>query len=204
MDHHPANSITLAITGASGVQYGWLLLQTLLVAGKRVYLLISDAAIEVAATETDLSLPHDPSELQEWIQSYFQAAANQLIVAELSDWCSAVASGSGAPHTMVICPCSSATLAAVATGAGRNLIHRAADVAIKENHQLILVPREMPLSAIHLKHMLDLTRLGVTIAPASPGFYQQPKSLDDLVDFVVARILNLLHIPQELLHPWGH
>lgn len=203
MDHKPSNTITLAITGASGFQYGWRLLQALLSSGKRVYLLISDAAFEVAAVETDLSLSRSPNELTEWLCSHFQAAENQLIVHDLNDWSSAVASGSGAPHSMVICPCSSGTLSAVATGAGRNLIHRAADVAIKENHQLILVPREMPLSAIHLEHMLALARIGVTIAPANPGFYHHPESLDDLIDFVVARILNQLKIPQDLLPPWG-
>jgi 4-hydroxy-3-polyprenylbenzoate decarboxylase len=203
MDHSPKNSITLAITGASGFQYGWRLLQALLAEGKRVYLLISDAAFEVAAIETDLSLPKSADELTQWLCNHFQAAEDQLMINDLNDWNSAVASGSGAPHSMVICPCSSGTLSAVATGAGRNLIQRAADVAIKENHQLILVPREMPLSAIHLAHMLSLARLGVTIAPANPGFYHQPKSLDDLIDFVVARILNQLKIPQDLLRPWG-
>ena len=203
MAHSTNNSITLAITGASGFQYGWRLLQALLSSGKRVYLLISDAAFEVAAIETELSLPRNADELTKWLCNHFQAAENQLMVSDLNNWHSAVASGSGAPRSMVICPCSSGTLAAVATGAGRNLIHRAADVAIKENHQLILVPREMPLSAIHLEHMLSLARLGVTIAPANPGFYHQPKSLDDLIDFVVARILNQLEIPQDLQPPWG-
>lgn len=203
MNHSPANSITLAITGASGFQYGWRLLQALLSSGKRVFLLISDAAFEVAVVETDLSLPRSSEELTKWLCNHFQAAEDQLMVNDLNDWSSAVASGSGAPHAMVICPCSSGTLSAVATGAGRNLIHRAADVAIKENHQLILVPREMPLSAIHLEHMLALARIGVTIAPANPGFYHRPESLDDLIDFVVARILNQLQIPQDLLQPWG-
>jgi len=203
MNHSPDNSITLAITGASGFQYGWRLLQTLLSAGKRVYLLISDAAFEVAEVETDLALPRNSSELTKWLCNHLQAAEDQLIVNGLGDWNSAVASGSGSPHSMVICPCSSGTLSAVATGAGRNLIHRAADVAIKENHQLILVPREMPLSAIHLEHMLALARLGVTIAPANPGFYHNPESIEDLIDFVVARILGQLKVPQDLLQPWG-
>jgi 4-hydroxy-3-polyprenylbenzoate decarboxylase len=204
MDHSPKTSITLAITGASGFQYGWRLLQALLSAGRRVYLLVSDAAFEVAAVETQLELPRASDELAKWLSSHFQVTEGQLLVNDLNNWHSAVASGSGAPHSMVVCPCSSGTLSAIATGAGRNLVHRAADVAIKEHHQLILVPREMPLSAIHLEHMLSLSRLGVTIAPASPGFYHQPQNLDDLVDFVVARILSHLDIPQDLLPPWGH
>ena len=115
----------------------------------------------------------------------------------------AVASGSGAPSSMVVCPASTGTLSAIACGASNNLIERAADVALKERRQLILVPREMPLSAIHLQHMLSLTQMGATIMPASPGFYRQPQSVADLVDFVVARILDHLGVEQTLLPRWG-
>jgi len=201
--YSPTNSITLAITGASGFQYGWRLLQTLLTVGQRVYLIVSDAAFEVAEVETELALPRHNQDLTDWIQNHFQAGKDQLIVNGLNDWNSATASGSGAPQQMVICPCSGGTLSAVATGASRNLIHRAADVAIKEQHNLILVTREMPLSSIQLEHMLKLSQLGVVIAPASPGFYQNPKTMDDLIDFVVARIMNQLGLPQELVKPWG-
>ena len=113
-----------------------------------------------------------------------------------------VASGSGAPSAMVVVPCSMGTLSAIAT-ASNNLIERAADVALKERRQLILVPREAPFSSIHLENMLKLSRMGAVILPASPGFYQQPQTVDDLVDFVVARILNLLQIPQDMLPRWG-
>lgn len=116
---------------------------------------------------------------------------------------SPVASGSGSPAAMVVVPCSTGTLSAIATGACNNLIERAADVTLKERRQLILVPREAPYSSIHLEHMLKLSNLGVTILPASPGFYHQPQTIDDLVDFVVARILNLLNIPQDMLPRWG-
>jgi len=114
-----------------------------------------------------------------------------------------VASGSGAPSSMVICPCSTGTLSAVAAGASNNLIERAADVALKERRQLILVPREAPFSAIHLEHMLALTRMGAVILPAAPGFYHQPTTIDDLIDFIVARILNQLGIEHRLVPRWG-
>jgi 4-hydroxy-3-polyprenylbenzoate decarboxylase len=103
----------------------------------------------------------------------------------------------------VVVPCSTGTLSAIATGACNNLIERAADVTLKERRQLILVPREAPYSSIHLEHMLKLSNMGVTILPASPGFYHQPQTIDDLIDFVVARILNLLNIPQDMLPRWG-
>lgn len=115
-----------------------------------------------------------------------------------------VASGSSAPRAMVVCPCSTGSLSAIATGASDNLIERAADVMIKEKRQLILVPREMPFSAIHLEHMLKLAQLGVTIMPANPGFYNQPQSVDDLVNFVVARILDHLNVEQDLVKRWGY
>ena len=115
-----------------------------------------------------------------------------------------LASGSGPLDALVICPASTGTVSAVATGASNNLIERAADVALKERRPLLLVPRETPLSEIQLENMLKITRMGGIIVPASPGFYHQPVEISDLVDFVVARLLNLLHIPQSLLPPWGY
>jgi 4-hydroxy-3-polyprenylbenzoate decarboxylase len=114
-----------------------------------------------------------------------------------------VASGSSAPSSMVICPCSTGTLSAIATGASNNLIERAADVALKERRQLILVPRETPYSQIHLENMLNLTRMGALVLPASPGFYQRPQRVEQLIDFIVARILDQLGVPQNLLARWG-
>jgi 4-hydroxy-3-polyprenylbenzoate decarboxylase len=116
---------------------------------------------------------------------------------------SPVASGSNSARAMVVCPCSSASLSAIAVGASRDLIERAADVALKERRQLILVTREMPLSGIHLENMLKLSQLGATIMPASPGFYHQPQNISDLIDFVVARILDHLAIDQRLIPRWG-
>jgi len=197
-------TITLAITGASGAQYGLRLLQTLLVLDCRVYLLISQAAEVVIATETDLVLPQQSGREQEqFLCDHFSARPGQLKVFSEKDWMAPVASGSSSPHSMVICPASGGTLSAIATGASNNLIERAADVALKERRQLILVPRETPYSEIHLQNMLNLTRMGAVILPASPGFYHRPQSIDELVDFVVARILDQLHLPQTAVPRWG-
>ena len=197
------DSITLAITGASGAQYGLRLLECLLAAKVNVHLMISAPAQVVIATETDLKLPARPEEQQRFLSEQYQAKENQLQVYGRDQWMSPVASGSNTSRAMVICPCSSATLSAVAVGASRDLIERAADVALKERRQLILVTREMPLSGIHLENMLKLTQLGSTIMPASPGFYHQPKTVEDLIDFVVARILDHLNIEQTLIPRWG-
>ncbi len=125
------------------------------------------------------------------------------MVCGLEQWTAPVASGSGAPSAMVVCPCSTGTLSAIACGASDNLIERAADVALKEGRKLVLVPRETPFSAIPLENMLKLARLGVTIMPAAPGFYHQPESVEDLVDFMVARLLDHLGVEQTLVKRWG-
>lgn len=195
-------TIILAITGASGVQYGLRLLERLVSAECRIYLLISEAAKVVIETETDLTLPDD-DELEEFLIDNFDAEPDQLRLYLGMDWFSPVASGSSSPSSMVICPASGGTLSAIAAGASNNLIERAADVAIKEGRQLIVVPRETPLSQIHLENMLKLARLGVTILPASPGFYHHPRSVEELVDFVVARILDQLGIGHRLMPRWG-
>jgi len=195
-------SITLAMTGASGAQYGLRLLECLVQKGFKVQFLISNAARVVVATETDLDLPVD-AELEEFLTLNFDAEPGQIVVNTSKDWFSSVASGSAAPQSMVICPASGGTISAVASGASNNLIERAADVAIKEKCQLVIVPRETPLSEIHLDNMLKLARLGVTILPAMPGFYHNPETINDLVDFVVARILDHLDINQDIVPRWG-
>ena len=199
----PDKIITLAMTGASGAQYGIRLLECLLKAKVRVFLLVSDAARIVINTETPLSLPEGFQAQQAYFDELFSAEPDQLTLLDRLDWFSPVASGSGAPTSMVICPASGGTLSSIAVGASNNLIERAADVAIKEKRQLIVVPRETPYSQIHLENMLKLTQLGVMVLPASPGFYQQPQSIEDLVDFVVARILDQLGFKQNLLKSWG-
>ncbi|WP_447556089.1 flavin prenyltransferase UbiX [Vreelandella sp. EE22] len=195
--------ISVALTGASGAQYGLRLIEVLVSAGHEVWVLISKAAHMVIATETDVELPAKPERLQEALTALSGAQPGQIRCFGREDWMAPVASGSGAPSAMVICPCSTGTLSAVATGASNNLIERAADVAIKERRTLVMVPRETPFSAIHLEHMLTLSRLGVVVLPAAPGFYHRPNSIEDLVDFIVARILNQLGIAHTLMPRWG-
>ena len=196
-------TITLAMTGASGAQYGLRLLQCLLAADCKVYLLLSNAAEVVIRTETDLDLPETLDEQQAMLSELFGADEDQLQIFTKDDWFSPVASGSSSPTSMVICPASGGCLSAIAHGASNNLIERAADVALKERRQLILVPRETPYSAIHLENMLKLTQLGAVILPASPGFYMQPQSITELIEFIVARILDQLGIEQDLMPRWG-
>ena len=195
--------VTVALTGASGAQYGLRLIEALVSAGHEVWVMISKAAHLVIATETEASLPPRPALLAEALSERFSAAEGQIRCFGREDWMAPVASGSGASSAMVICPCSTGTLSAVACGASNNLIERAADVALKERRRLVLVPRETPFSAIHLEHMLSLTRMGAVVLPAAPGFYHQPQSIDDLIDFIVARILNQLGIDHQLMPRWG-
>lgn len=196
-------TITLAITGASGAQYGLRLLQCLLAENCRVFLMISDAARVVIGTETDVQLPDDIETTALVLAEKFGARTGQLRVFGRNEWMAPVASGSAAPTSMVVCPCSMGTLSAIAHGASNNLIERAADVALKERRQLIVVPRETPYSQIHLENMLRLTQLGAIVLPASPGYYQNPREVGDLIDFIVARLLDQLGIAQTLLPRWG-
>jgi 4-hydroxy-3-polyprenylbenzoate decarboxylase len=198
------SAITLAITGASGAPYAVRLLECLLAQQQQVHVLLSSAARVVFATELNWQLPASPQATAQALQDRFSVSAEQLQVYGKEQWFSPVASGSAAPKRMVVCPCSTGTLSAIANGASNNLIERAADVVIKERGQLILLPREMPFSAIHLENMLKLARLGVTIMPASPGFYHQPQTIDDLIDFVVARILDHLGLKQTIQPQWGY
>ncbi|QIB52912.1 MULTISPECIES: flavin prenyltransferase UbiX [Pseudomonas] len=195
--------VTLAVTGASGSQYALRLLECLVRADVDVSFLISQAAQLVVATETELQLPPKPQALEAFLTERYAVRAGQVRVYGKQDWMAPVASGSGAPASMVVCPCSTGTLSAIATGASNNLIERAADVALKERRKLILVPRESPYSTVHLENMLKLSQMGAVILPASPGFYHKPQSVSDMVDFVVARILNQLGIDQNLLPAWG-
>jgi len=195
--------ITLAMTGASGAAYGMRLLECLLYANRKVYFLISDAAKVVVKMELGIALPDATEALKFFLLQRYNAQPDQIHVFGNLDWLAPPASGTGGKIPMVICPASGGVIAAIAAGASTNLVQRAADVAIKEKRQLILVPREMPASPIHLENQLKLARLGATIMPASPGFYQNPRTLDDIIDFVVARILDQLDIPHTLLAKWG-
>jgi 4-hydroxy-3-polyprenylbenzoate decarboxylase len=191
------------MTGASGMPYGLRLLEHLLTGSRTVYLMVSPPARMVLAQESDLQLPSRPAEIRSILSERYGAASGQLRVFGQEEWNAPVASGSGAPDAMVVCPCTSGTLGAIAAGTSRNLIERAADVVLKESRMLILVPREMPFSIIHLENMLRLARAGAVIMPPIPGFYHRPHSVGDLVDFVVARILDHLRIPQDLVPRWG-
>ncbi len=197
------DAIALAMTGASGIPYGLRLMECLIHAGERVQLMVSQPAQVVMAMETDLKVPPAPRDMAQYFSELYGATDGQIEAFGKDQWTAPVASGSGAPRAMVVCPCTSGTLAAIATGTSDNLLERAADVVLKEQRKLILVPREMPLSAIHLEHMLKLARLGVVMMPPSPGFYHQPRAIGDLVDFVVARILDHLDVPHSLLPRWG-
>ncbi|ABM62772.1 UbiX family flavin prenyltransferase [Halorhodospira halophila] len=197
------SGISVALTGASGMQYGLRLIQALAGAGETVHLLVSDAARVVAGLETDTPLPRRSGELHRELVAALGIDPARLYVYSEQQWTAPLASGSAAPQRMVVCPCTTGTLAAIAGGHSDSLIERAADVVIKERGRLVVVPRETPLSAIHLEHMLSLTRLGVVVLPANPGFYHRPQRVEDLIDFVVARILDHLHVAHDLGPRWG-
>ena len=196
-------TIAVAWTGASGLPYGLRLVDCLIAAGCKVWLVYSQAAQIVAKQETDLVLPSQPREAQRLLAERFNDKDGLLRVFGRDDWNAPPASGSNPPDAYVICPCTMGTLAEVAAGTAKDLITRAADVALKEGKPLILVPRETPLSVLHLENMLRLARAGAVILPPSPGFYNRPGSVDDLVDFVVARILDRLGVPHQLMPRWG-
>jgi 4-hydroxy-3-polyprenylbenzoate decarboxylase len=196
-------TITLAFTGASGLPYGMRLLEQLLTQGHRVRLVYSAAAQIVAHQEMDFVLPNRPQDAEKAIIERFGKLAGELKVYGIQDWFAPIASGSNPSDAMVVCPCTMGTLAKIANGISDELIIRAADVMLKEKRPLIIVPRETPFSAIHLENMLKLTHAGAVILPPNPGFYTHPQTVQDLIDFVVARILDHLGVPQTLVKPWG-
>ncbi len=196
-------TITLAYTGASGMPYGIRLLEMLLKSGNRVYLLYSQVAQIVAQQEMNLALPSRAKEVEQLFNQRFNATEGQLRVFGREEWFAPVASGSNPADAMVICPCTMGTMAAIAAGLSQNLIERAADVMLKENRKLILVPRETPFSVIHLENMLKLARSGAVILPANPGFYHHPETVQEVVDFIVARTLDHLGISHTLMPRWG-
>lgn len=196
-------SLTLALGGASGAVYGLRFLEQCLRARVHVSLLITRAGRWVIRDETGWDLPASPKQTQAFLIDRYQVDPKQLVVYGQEDWSSPLASGTSAPKAMVVCPCSVGCLSAIALSMNDQLLERAADVVIKEQGKLILVVREMPLSSLHLTHMLTLAQLGVCIMPASPGFYFRPQTIEDLVDFVVARLLDHLQIAHHLSHRWG-
>lgn len=196
-------TIALAITGASGTQYGLRLLQCLLESGARVYLMVSRAGQVVLKMEAGIEVPSRPADAEQFFSARFDARPGQLRVFGRQQWTAPVASGTNPPDAMVVCPCTTGTLATVASGMCQDLIDRAADVALKERRKLILVVRETPFSVIHLENMLRLAKAGAVIMPANPGFYFNPLTVDQIVDFMVARVLDHLEIPHGLTRRWG-
>jgi len=196
-------TFTLAITGASGLPYAMRLLEYLLQSGQRVNLVYSQAAQIVAKQELDFTLPNRPQDAEKILTERLGQFSGELRVYGRDDWYAPMASGSNPGDAMVICPCTMSTLGKIASGISDDLIARAADVMLKEKRPLILVPRETPFSAIHLENMLRLAHAGAVILPPNPGFYHHPQSVQDIVDFVVARILDHLGVEQTLVKPWG-
>jgi 4-hydroxy-3-polyprenylbenzoate decarboxylase len=196
-------TVAVAFTGASGMPYGLRLLECLIAVRVRVFLLYSPAAQVVARQELELTLPTQPAAATSYFAERYGAEPGQLTVFGREDWMSPVASGSNPADAMAVCPCSMGTLGALAAGLADNLIERAADVMLKERRTLVLVPRETPLSAIHLANMLKLSHAGAVILPPSPGFYGHPRTIEDLVDFVVARVLDQLGVAHALGPRWG-
>ena len=190
--------VVVAITGASGAPYAVRLLEALVAARQSVSLIVSDHGLRLLQTETALKSVDD-------LRAQVGAAAWDAAVRVYDDRDrgAAPASGSARSSGMVICPCSMGTISAIAAGSSRSLVERAADVTLKERRRLIVVPRETPYSAIHLENMLTLTRAGAVVLPASPGFYHRPASIDDLVKFVVARVLDHLDVEHDLVPRWG-
>lgn len=196
-------TITLALTGASGMPYGMRLLSSLLQAGQRVNLVYSQAAQIVASQEMNLVLPARPQDAEKALAAEFGSFPGELRIYGIQDWNAPMASGSNPGDAMVVCPCTMGTLGKIAGGIGDDLICRAADVMLKEKRPLILAPREMPFSAIHLENMLRLAHAGAVIMPPNPGFYHHPARVQDMVDFVVARMLDHLGVAHQLMARWG-
>jgi flavin prenyltransferase len=191
-------AIVVAITGASGARYAVRLLEQLARAHRPVSLVVSGHGLRLLHTEMDIGSVDD---LRAAVGSAGWDAC--VTMYDDADRGAAPASGSALSAGMVVCPCSMGTVSAIAVGASRSLIERAADVALKERRKLVLVPRETPYSAVHLENMLRLTHAGAVILPASPGFYHRPGSVGDLVDFVVARVLDHLNVQHALVPRWG-
>jgi len=195
-------SVIVALTGASGAAYGLRLIRRLADAGVFQHILLSNAARVVLKQEAGLALP-DSGSPAPVLSAYLNISDARMRCYALDDWFSPAASGSAGIKKMVIIPCSMGTLARIACGASDNLIERAADVMLKERRQLILVPRETPLSTIHLENMLTLSRMGAHMIPAMPGFYHKPNSLDEIIDFLVDRVLDHLDIANPEAKKWG-
>lgn len=193
----------LAITGASGGVYGLRVAEELLRSGARVSVLITAAGFAVLREECGLEWGGTAAEVQGQLRRHLGEGGERLAYYAENDFFAPIASGSAAPDAMLVVPCSMGTLSRISSGNSGNLLERAADVMLKEGRPLVLVPRETPLNAIHLEHMLKLSRLGVRIVPAMPGFYHRPQTMEDLVDFVAGKVLDAVQVEHTLFKRWG-
>ena len=193
-------NLVVAITGASGGIYGLRLVQELLAAGERVSLLTSSCGLAVLKEECGIDWA-SAGDIGQAVRDHF--AFDKVTWYAEDDFFAPIASGSAAPDAMIVCPCTMGTLARIAAGISGNLLERTADVQIKEGRPLVLVPRETPLSAIHLENMLKLARIGVKIVPAMPAFYQRPQTIEDQVDFVVGKVLDQVGVAHAIFTRWG-
>jgi 4-hydroxy-3-polyprenylbenzoate decarboxylase len=194
---------TIAITGASGAPYALRLLQVLLQQGHNIYLSVTGDGLKILSDETGVLLKGSETDIQHAFERQFDVKEGQLRYFDEDNLYAPIASGSSRVDAMVVIPCSMKAMASIANGFASNLIERAADVMIKEKRKLIIVPRETPLSAVHLRNMLALAELGCHIIPAMPAFYHRPKRLQDMVDFIVGRVLDTLGIENDLSPRWG-
>lgn len=190
---------TVGITGASGAQYGVRLVQELLTQSYKVHLVLTEAAWQVFKEELQL----DTRDRDKVLTELFTPNTGELHIHSLHDYAAPIASGSYLTNGMIIIPCSMGTLSGIAQGASGSLLERAADVMLKEQRKLVLVPRETPLNQIHLENMLKLSKVGATIVPAMPGFYHLPKTLDDIIDFLVGKVLDSAGVEHKLFTRWG-
>lgn len=196
--------LVLGITGASGAPYAIRLLEILVRAGQRVHVTMSPAAVEVFQAELGLSVDLQLPLFSDLLPPELEAVAHQLIhYHHYKNFQAGIASGSFRTGGMVVCPCSMGTISAIAHGASQNLIHRAADVHLKEKRPLILVPRETPLGLVQLRNMTLCAEAGALLLPAMPAYYTKPQTIQDMVDFIVARICDQLGVEHQLLKRWG-
>ncbi len=200
-DNQDIRHFLVAITGASGSIYGLRLISELLRAGDRVSLILTSAGRQVLKHEVDLDWSTEIKDQRHQVQEYFASIAIDCL--GIDDFWAGTASGSNAADAMVVVPCSMGTAGRIAAGLSGNLLERAADVMLKERHPLLLVPRETPFNTIHLENLLRLSQAGAVVLPAMPGFYHAPGKIDDLVNFVVGKILDQLAIPHDLCERWG-
>lgn len=198
------HDLVLGITGASGAPYAIRLLETLIRAQRTVHVTMSPAAVQVFQAELNLVINIKNPQLSDYLSAELEAPAQRLLIYHhYQDFSAGIASGSFLTGGMIVCPCSMGTVSAIAHGTSQNLIHRAADVHLKERRKLILVPRETPLGLVQLRNLTLCAEAGAVVLPAMPAYYTKPESVQDMVDFVVGRICDQVGVEHHLLKRWG-